>query len=716
MNVNSCKGNEMTKKRKILLLILLLTAAAALVFRCAVSGRGPTEQMNAAGETAGQASATAEQLEANIRSALEDNRCGEILLSDEGSTASCPGVSVREKQVEITSPGIYRVSGSLDGGCVSILCKGNVGLVLNGITVLNPEGPALSVEDAAHVQLWLAEGTENRLVSGTPVEITGPVEDSGEETDGGAAVYARDTLSVAGPGMLIAEGYLHNAISSTDHVVILDGNLKLAAVNNGIRGKDSVTVSGGRITILCGNDGIHSVNGDQENAMTGSIRVTGGETEIRCYGDGLHAGKDLQVLDGTVTVNAGETDNLALNDEQNPQEPGTEGFGMPDGMQPPEGQQPPEGMQLPEGQQLPDWMQMPEGQQPPDGMQMPGGQQPSDGTQKPDGAEETADDSGKRDQRGRSGSARGFMEPRRDWGNGFGDPEGNPDKTNEGSGGKGLKSGGILTVSGGTVTVTSADDSIHADDEVSIQGGMLQLISTDDGIHGTNRVDIAGGTVNILRSYEGIEGHEISVSGGTVSVVSSDDGFNANGGTDLFSGFSRRESTEDDIHPVLRISGGNIHVNAGGDGLDSNGDLLILGGMILVDGPENGGNGALDSGSENGGILSVEGGTILAVGASDMAETFGTESTQCSLIESFSSMLPAGTEITIRKQDGEILLEYISEKSFNSVVFSSPDLRIGETVTLTAGDETTEVTLDSISNGESHGMPAPGGFGGFRRR
>ena len=476
MNVNSCKGNEMTKKRKILLLILLLTAAAALVFRCAVSGRGPTEQMNAAGETAGQASATAEQLEANIRSALEDNRCGEILLSDEGSTASCPGVSVREKRVEITSPGIYRVSGSLDGGCVSILlsdegstascpgititekkieitapgiyqvsgsldggqlmirCTGNVGLVLNGITVLNPEGPALSVEDAVHVQLWLAEGTENRLVSGTPVEITGPVEDSGEETDGGAAVYARDTLSVAGPGMLIAEGYLHNAISSTDHVVILDGNLKLAAVNNGIRGKDSVTVSGGRITILCGNDGIHSVNGDQENAMTGSIRVTGGETEIRCYGDGLHAGKDLQVLDGTVTVNAGETDNLALNDEQNPQKLGTEGFGMPDGMQPPEGQQPP------------------------DGMQMPGGQQP------PDGAEETADDSDKRDQRGRSGIARGFMEPRRDWGNGFGDPEGNPDKTNEGSGGKGLKSGGILTISGGTVTVTSADDSIHADD------------------------------------------------------------------------------------------------------------------------------------------------------------------------------------------------------------------------------------------------------------
>lgn len=35
-------------------------------------------------------------------------------------------------------------------------------------------------------------------------------------------------------------------------------------------------------------------------------------------------------------------------------------------------------------------------------------------------------------------------------------------------------------------------------------------------------------------------------------------------------------------------------VNAQGDGLDSNGDLTISGGEVYVDGPTNGGNGALD--------------------------------------------------------------------------------------------------------------------------
>ena len=705
----------MIQKKTVPLLILLLLAAAALVLYCAVSGHTPEEQTVTIGETAEQALMTAEKLDVSIRKAMEGNRLGEILLSDEGSTASCPGITITEKTIEITAPGIYQVSGSLDGGQLMIRCKGNVGLVLNGISVLNPDGPAISAEDASHVQLWLAEGTENHLVSGTPVEITGQPDDSGEEISG-AAIYLRDTLSIAGTGTLIAEGYLHNAISSTDHVVILDGNLRLTAVNHGIRGKDSVTVTGGKITILSGNDGIHSVNNDQEDAITGAIRVTGGETEIRCYGDGLQAGKDLFVSDGTVTVTAGDTENIMMNAAQNPPLPGMEGSGQMNGMAMPGGQQPPDGKQMPGGQQPPDGMQMPGGQQPPDGMQPPGGQQPPDGIQKPDGTGEADPFNGKNDQHGEFGRAGGGMDPRGTWNYGFNNMEGNPNKTDEASGGKGLKSGGTLTVSSGTVTITSADDSLHADDEVSIQGGNLQLISGDDGINGANRVIITDGTVNILQSYEGIEGHEISVSGGTISVTASDDGFNANGGSDMFSGFSRRDSAEEDVHPVLRISGGDIHVNAGGDGLDSNADLLILGGTIIVDGPENGGNGALDSGSENGGVMTADGGTILAVGASDMAESFGSQSAQCSFIESFDSMFPAGTRILILNQDGEKLFEYTSEKSFNSVVFSSPELHVGETVTLTVGEETAEVVLENISNGESNGFSMPGGFGNFRKR
>lgn len=39
-------------------------------------------------------------------------------------------------------------------------------------------------------------------------------------------------------------------------------------------------------------------------------------------------------------------------------------------------------------------------------------------------------------------------------------------------------------------------------------------------------------------------------------------------------------------------------MNADGDGLDSNGNLRVEGGDITINGPANGGNGALDIGTE----------------------------------------------------------------------------------------------------------------------
>ena len=53
----------------------------------------------------------------------------------------------------------------------------------------------------------------------------------------------------------------------------------------------------------------------------------------------------------------------------------------------------------------------------------------------------------------------------------------------------------------------------------------------------------------------------------------------------------------------LNISGGLVYVDSQGDGLDSNGNMTIDGGTVLVNGPTNSGNGAIDS---NGEILRKE--------------------------------------------------------------------------------------------------------------
>ena len=85
---------------------------------------------------------------------------------------------------------------------------------------------------------------------------------------------------------------------------------------------------------------------------------------------------------------------------------------------------------------------------------------------------------------------------------------------------------------------------------------------------------------------------------------------------------------DSDATAVLTIRGGRLVVDSGGDGLDSNGSLVIEGGETYVNGPSNDGNGPLDCGVSS----KVTGGTLIAIGSSGMAQGFGNDSTQGSIL------------------------------------------------------------------------------------
>ena len=131
-----------------------------------------------------------------------------------------------------------------------------------------------------------------------------------------------------------------------------------------------------------------------------------------------------------------------------------------------------------------------------------------------------------------------------------------------------------------------------------------------------------------------------------------------------------------------------------------------------MDGPTSSSNGALDSGRESGGKLLTNGGTVLAIGASGMAETFESSSQQCSMRVNLTSTQAAGTLITIATEDGTVLFTHTSAKTFSSIVFSSPELTQGETYQVTVGDETITVTLSSVSTTYGSAGFGPGGMGG----
>ena len=331
--------------------------------------------------------------------------------------------------------------------------------------------------------------------------------------------------------------------------------------------------------------------------------------------------------------------------------------------------------------------------------------------------------------------------------------------------GKGIKATstkaekGYVYIQGGTINITAEDDGIHSDTDVIIDDGDITISSGDDGIHADIKVLINNGTIKIDDSYEGIESTIITMNDGDVTVNSSDDGINASnglssgemeGGPGVFGGMNGGErptgdfqdgempdgekpdgkmqdfndnqkknndstdsESEDDtdkqaldtLDMVFEMNGGKLYVNAGGDGLDSNGDVVMNGGTVTIDGPEDDGNGALDYNSS----YKMNGGTLIAAGSSGMSMTpsEGQNSVNVYLDNTYSD-----TNIVIKDSQGNELVNYTPAKKFSSFVYSGSNLTTGETYTVYANGEQVETfTVNDTVTKAGNESAGRGSFG-----
>lgn len=250
---------------------------------------------------------------------------------------------------------------------------------------------------------------------------------------------------------------------------------------------------------------------------------------------------------------------------------------------------------------------------------------------------------------------------------------------------KGIKAAGSMLISSGNITVDSADDTIHSNTSVTITGGKLQLKSGDDGVHADVSLNITGCEMSITECYEGLEAETIYISGGNIRLKASDDGLNAAGGTDS-SGNGGRDQMGGrpgmgggSSNGYIEISGGELYINSSGDGIDANGSFLICGGYTVIVGPTQGDTATLDYDREG----KITGGTFIGTGASGMAQTFS--SSEQGVIALRAGNQAAGTLITLKDSDGNTVLSYQPELSFAVVILSSPEIKKGESYTITVG-------------------------------
>jgi len=284
---------------------------------------------------------------------------------------------------------------------------------------------------------------------------------------------------------------------------------------------------------------------------------------------------------------------------------------------------------------------------------------------------------------------------------------------------KGIKGLVSVVINDGTFTINAADDGIHSNGDIILNNGIMSITTGDDGMHADTSLTINGGEITIEDSYEGIESALITVNAGNLHIRSIDDGINVSSGVDgsgMGTGFFTpgqgqppqpggqpgarpegrfgQDTFTNTGNDALHINGGYIYVNAAGDGIDVNGAVEMTDGVVLVMGPVENMNGALDYMS----TFNISGGILVAAGSAGMSMGLSETSTQNSLLLNFDQVLPAVTSIHIEDVNGNPILTFIPEKEFQSVVFSSPQLESGVEYTMSVGGETTGKILDGLAN------------------
>ena len=590
-----------------------------------------------------------------------------ITLTGDGVTISGKGAYTVDGNVVITNAGYYVVSGTLTDGYISVDAynSSKVFIMLDGAEINCSDDACIRVDQAEKVFLTLAEGSQNTLSSGSSY-CTEALNDG---TDG--AIYAHDDLTINGSGSLTVTAQYRHGIAAKDDLVITGGTITVTAEADAIHANDSLRIKEATITADAGDDGLITSN-EEENGYfyiesgtlditasddaihtTGNITFAGGSVTIDAGDDGVHSDSNIYIQGGTILIEDCYEGIEALNIDVSggdvtvyPQDDGLNANGGSGDMFGGGGM---------------------------GGMGGPGGGHgggPGGGQSGDSGS----GDSGSGEQMGGMGGPAG----------GHGGRPGGDQSGDSGSGEQmsGMPDGEMPA----RPDAESADGEMPAQPDAESTDGEMptppDMGSTRDGQMPPDMGSTESGQMP----------------------------------SDMNSGQDNAQTTADTSgsESYIKISGGTITIiNETGndaDGLDSNGDILISGGTVYISLVGTGSNNAVDYGSESGGVAEISGGTIIACGASSMAEAFDTSSTQASILYNTSATVEAGTTLAIEDADGNVLISWDVPCSFSSALISCPELQVGGTYTVVFGDNAEEITLSEVA--ASYGDAQSSGYGG----
>ena len=584
-----------------------------------------------------------------------------ISFTDAAAKASgkYSGCEIDGTDVSITAAGTYVFSGDCDNGSITVK-KGVTGvtIVLNGLTLTNDDSAAITLNKTAEASLIAAAGTTNTVA------------DTEGSNDENAAVKVKSgaSLSISGTGTLTVDGNAKNGIKGAADAVITVAEVKLNinAADDGLSCDDELKITGGTLSITASGDAVKASpdTGDAENPDTtslGNVTISGGTLTLNATEDGIQADGDLTISGGTFHVKTNSGHTTALTDDS----ASCKGF------------------------------------------KAGGALTVTGGTLTVDSADDA------------------------------------------------LHANADVSITGGTLTLATGDDGVHADNDLVIGTKGASSTSTP--------------RINITASYEGLEGTTVTVYSGDIDVAASDDGINAANSTlgehsdkyaisisggDLYidAGSDGLDSNND-----ISMTGGKVEVY-GADAMmdaaiDYDGTFTLSGGTLFGAGMEpsagtqayiavgetspsgggmgggpnghGGGQGMTPPGDANGSADGTNGNRLTPPNFSGNTSTDGTftpptkpsggkaDGKQSGNLSNRESALgiKEGSVITVQDSSGKTLYTATALGSMSSVIFSSADIKEGETYTVLVDGTsvgTAEAKLGTTDSSSSMSTFKPG--------
>lgn len=401
-----------------------------------------------------------------------------------------------ESAVKITAEGTYVITGNHRSVTVSAPDSAKVRIILKNATVQNSSGPAIYVTAADKVFITAYKGTVNTVSDGS----TYSSDFDGTNADG--AIFSKADLTLNGEGTLNITGNYKCAAVSKDDLIICGLTLNAKSTGSALEGKDCVKIKDANINLTSGGDGIKSTN--SEDSSRGFVYTESGNITITAEKDGIQAETVAKLSGGEISIISAGGAPEKISSGKNGREHFENSVGNDENST--------KGIKagkliLAEGGNI---------------------------------TVSSADDA--------------------------------------------LHSNGDIQINGGKFLLSSGDDGAHADSALIINGGEIKISKSYEGIEGKT-VTVTSGTVDITSSDDGInaaDGNTTSLGGAPNGKVSSDVYINISGGYITVNASGDGIDSNGDIN----ISGGVLLVSgpvSDADGaLDCDGTAVITGGTAIL--------------------------------------------------------------------------------------------------------------------------------------